>query len=117
VRIPTRQALEPGRRFVLSDQDGRPASLAVSVDVYGDARSHLLQDVQEWHLVPQWRWAVGRSAQLAGVWNNYGITVKVGTHRIAGVTTINIGHRGGLRDRRYRPRARGVRVAVLSRGR
>ena len=31
----------------------RPVILAVSVDVYGDAGSHLLQDEQEWHLVPQ----------------------------------------------------------------
>jgi cytochrome oxidase Cu insertion factor (SCO1/SenC/PrrC family) len=74
----------------------RPVILAVSVDVYGDARSHLLQDVKEWHLVPQWRWAIGRSAQLASVWKNYGVIVKVTTQRIAGVTTINVAHtRGG----------------------
>ena len=72
--------------------DQRPVILAVTVDVYGDARSHLLQDVKEWHLVPEWRWAIGRSAELASVWKNYGVIVKVTTQRIAGVTTINIAH-------------------------
>ncbi len=33
-----------------------------------------------------------RSAQLANVWNHYGITVKVTTTRVAGVTTINVAH-------------------------
>ncbi len=66
----------------------RPAILAVSVDVYADKRSDLLQDFSKWELVPQWHWAVGRKAQLAAVWKRYQIGVSVVTKRIAG-TTIN----------------------------
>ncbi len=66
----------------------RPAILAVSVDVFADKRSDLLQDFSKWELVPQWHWAVGRKAQLAAVWKRYQIGVSVVTKRIAG-TTIN----------------------------
>jgi cytochrome oxidase Cu insertion factor (SCO1/SenC/PrrC family) len=66
----------------------RPAIVAVSVDVYADSRADLLQDVGEWDLVPQWRWAVGSPAKLGAVWKRYGIGVQVTTKRIAG-TTIN----------------------------
>ena len=66
----------------------RPVILAVSVDVYADARADLLQDVRKWELVPQWRWAVGRPSQLAAVWRGYKVGVRVTTKRIAG-TTIN----------------------------
>ncbi len=68
----------------------RPEILAVSVDVYGgaDSRADLLQDVRKWELVPQWRWAVGRPADLAAVWRRYGVGVKVTTRRVGG-TTIN----------------------------
>ena len=66
----------------------RPVILAVSVDVYADARADLLQDVRKWELVPQWRWAVGRPAVLAAVWRSYKVGVRVTTKRIAG-TTIN----------------------------
>jgi cytochrome oxidase Cu insertion factor (SCO1/SenC/PrrC family) len=70
----------------------RPMILAVSVDVYADARRYLLQDDQEWRLVPEWRWAVGRPAGLAAVWNNYRIGVKVTTWRINGTVTYRIDH-------------------------
>jgi cytochrome oxidase Cu insertion factor (SCO1/SenC/PrrC family) len=66
----------------------RPEILAVSVDVYADARANLLQDVRQWELVPQWRWAVGAPAKLAGVWKRYKIGVSVRTKRIDR-TTIN----------------------------
>ena len=66
----------------------RPAIVAVSVDVYADTRADLLQDVGEWHLVPQWRWAVGSPAKLAAVWRRYAIGVQVTTKHISG-TTIN----------------------------
>ena len=66
----------------------RPAILAVSVDVYADARANLLQDERKWELVPQWRWAVGRPAQLAAVWKRYLIGVSVTTKKIDR-TTIN----------------------------
>ncbi|MBV8999422.1 MAG: SCO family protein [Solirubrobacterales bacterium] len=70
----------------------RPVILAVSVDVYANARGYLLQDDREWRLVPEWRWAVGRPADLAAVWNNYRIGVKVTTRRINGTVTYRIDH-------------------------
>jgi protein SCO1 len=70
----------------------RPVILAVSVDVYADARADLLQDVREWHLVPQWRWGVGAPAQLAGVWRRYGVGVLVVTKRISGTAIHYITH-------------------------
>lgn len=70
----------------------RPAILAVSVNVYGNARANLLQDVAKWRLVPQWRWAVGSSRQLARVWRGYQIGVLVTTKKIAGVTVHEITH-------------------------
>lgn len=66
----------------------RPPIVAVSVDVYANTRPDLLQDVREWHLVPQWRWAVGDLTQLRAVWDGYNVGVRVTTKRIAG-TTIN----------------------------
>jgi protein SCO1/2 len=69
-------------------RDQRPVILAVSVDVYADARADLLQDVRKWELVPEWRWAVGRPALLTAVWRSYKVGVQVTSKRIAG-TTIN----------------------------
>ncbi len=73
----------------------RPAIIAVSVDVYANARADLLQDVSEWHLVPQWRWAVGRPSELAAVWKRYEIGVSVVTKRIAGTAIHYITHTEG----------------------
>lgn len=70
----------------------RPAIVAVSVNVYGNARTNLLQDVAKWRLVPEWRWAVGSGRQLASVWRRYQIGVAVATKRIAGVTVHEISH-------------------------
>jgi len=70
----------------------RPAILAVSVNVYANARKYLLQDVNKWSLVPQWRWAVGSGAQLAPVWNAYKVQVLVDTQKIAGVTVHSVAH-------------------------
>jgi protein SCO1/2 len=70
----------------------RPAIVAVSVNVYGNGRSNLLQDVSKWRLAPEWRWAVGRRGQLASVWRRYQIGVLVTTKRIAGVTVHEISH-------------------------
>lgn len=70
----------------------RPAILAVSVDVYADARANLVQDEHKWELVPQWHWAVGRPAELADVWRRYEIGVLVTTKRIAGTTIKYITH-------------------------
>ena len=70
----------------------RPAIIAVSVDVYANGRRYLRQDDREWRLVPQWRWAIGRPADLAVVWKKYRIVVKVTTSRINGVVTYGIDH-------------------------
>ncbi len=70
----------------------RPVILSVSVDVYANARRYLLQDDREWRLVPEWRWAIGRPADLAAVWNNYRIAVKATTWRINGTVTYRINH-------------------------
>jgi cytochrome oxidase Cu insertion factor (SCO1/SenC/PrrC family) len=70
----------------------RPGIVAVSVNVYGNARRNLLQDVARWRLVPQWRWAVGSGTQLASVWRRYRIGVLVTTMRIAGVRVHEISH-------------------------
>jgi cytochrome oxidase Cu insertion factor (SCO1/SenC/PrrC family) len=73
----------------------RPAIVAVSVNVYGNARSNLLQDVARWQLVPEWHWAVGSRAALARVWRQYQIGVLVTTRTIAGVTVHEISHTEG----------------------
>jgi protein SCO1 len=70
----------------------RPGIVAVSVNVYGNARRNLLQDVARWRLVPQWRWAVGSGRQLARVWRRYRVGVLVTTKRIAGVRVHEISH-------------------------
>jgi protein SCO1 len=70
----------------------RAVIIAVSVDVYANARRYLRQDDREWHLVPEWRWAIGRPADLAAVWKDYSIDVKVTTSRINGTATYDISH-------------------------
>jgi cytochrome oxidase Cu insertion factor (SCO1/SenC/PrrC family) len=70
----------------------RPVIIAVSVDVYANARRYLLQDDREWRLVPEWRWAIGRPADLAAVWKNYRIVVQVTPSRINGIVTYGIDH-------------------------
>lgn len=70
----------------------RPVILAVNVDVYANARRYLLQDDREWRLVPEWRWAMGRPADLAAVWKNYRIEVKATTSRIDGTVTYGVDH-------------------------
>jgi len=70
----------------------RPAIVAVSVNVHGNARANLLQDVDKWSLVPQWRWAVGSEPKLASVWKRYHVGVLVSTKKIAGVTVHSVAH-------------------------
>jgi protein SCO1 len=70
----------------------RPTVLAVSVNVYGNGRANLLDDVARWRLVPQWRWAVGGRSELARVWRRYQIGVLVTTKKLAGVTVHEISH-------------------------
>lgn len=70
----------------------RPEILAVSVNVYGNARANLLQDFSKWSLTPNWRWAVGSPKQLAKVWKSYYAEVDVTTKRIAGTTVHYLAH-------------------------
>ena len=70
----------------------RPAVVAVSVNVYGNARRFLVQDIQEWKLGAGWHWGVGTPSQLRSVWKGYGIGVRVATKKIAGVTVHEIVH-------------------------
>ncbi len=70
----------------------RPEIIAVSVDTYGDARANLLQDYAKWHLVPEWRWAVGAPDVLKSVWKRYYAEVDVTTKHIVGVTVHYITH-------------------------
>ena len=71
---------------------GRPAILAVSVDVWADSRADLLQDERHWELAPEWHWAVGPPAELARVWKRYEIGVSVTSKKISGATINYITH-------------------------
>jgi len=73
----------------------RPAIVAVSVNLWGNKRSYLLQDVRKWRLTPQWRWGVGDGPRLSKVWTAYQIAVIAQTRRIAGVTVHEITHTEG----------------------
>ena len=70
----------------------RPAIIAVSTNVYANARKNLLLDEQKWALPPQWRWADGADAQLASVWKHYQVQVLVTTKTLAGVTIHTVVH-------------------------
>jgi cytochrome oxidase Cu insertion factor (SCO1/SenC/PrrC family) len=87
----------------------KPAIVAVSVNVRGNTRESLMQDVDKWSLVPQWRWGVGTEAQLASVWKRYHIGVLVTTKKIAGVTAYYIAHT----EAAYVIDARGYQRAVF----
>jgi len=70
----------------------RPAIVAVSVNVFGNARRYLVEDEHEWTVTPQWRWAVGGGGELARVWRQYGIGVSVTTKKVAGITVRSVVH-------------------------
>jgi cytochrome oxidase Cu insertion factor (SCO1/SenC/PrrC family) len=72
--------------------DSKPAIVAVSVNVYGNAPANLLQDERKWKLTPEWRWAVGAPASLARVWDAYHVQVLATTKTVAGVNVHRIGH-------------------------
>jgi cytochrome oxidase Cu insertion factor (SCO1/SenC/PrrC family) len=73
-------------------QGSKPAIVAVSVNIYGNARSNLLLDERKWNLTPEWRWAVGHPSVLARVWADYHVQVLATSKTIAGVTVHRIGH-------------------------
>jgi cytochrome oxidase Cu insertion factor (SCO1/SenC/PrrC family) len=70
----------------------KPAIVAVSVNIYGNARANLLLDERKWSLVPQWRWAIGAPSALSRVWSAYHVAVLASTKTVAGVTVHTIGH-------------------------
>jgi len=73
----------------------RPAIVAVSVNLWGNKRRYLLQDVRKWRLTPEWRWGVGDGPRLSKVWSAYQIAVLAQTRKIAGVTVHEITHTEG----------------------
>jgi cytochrome oxidase Cu insertion factor (SCO1/SenC/PrrC family) len=70
----------------------RPAIVAVSVNVRGNARRYLMQDAAKWKLVPQWSWGVGSESQLSSVWKRYHIGVLETSRKIAGMAVHSIIH-------------------------
>jgi cytochrome oxidase Cu insertion factor (SCO1/SenC/PrrC family) len=73
-------------------QASKPAIVAVSVNVYGNAHSILMQDARKWKLVPEWRWAVGHPSELSRVWHVYHVQVLDMTKTVVGVKVHTIGH-------------------------
>jgi cytochrome oxidase Cu insertion factor (SCO1/SenC/PrrC family) len=76
-------------------QGAKPAIVAVSVNVYGNAHSILMEDAQKWKLVPQWQWAIGHPAELGRVWGAYHVEVLATTKKLAGVTVHTVAHTEG----------------------
>ena len=70
----------------------RPAVVAVSVNVFGNARADLATAFHKWRVGPEWRWAIGSPAALAATWQRYSIGVSVATRTIAGITVHNVSH-------------------------
>src|ERR1051326_5204384 len=68
----------------------RPAIVAVSVNVFGNARRYLVQDIRKWRLGSEFRWGVGTPSQLGSVWKRYDIGVLDQAKKIAGVELNNI---------------------------
>jgi cytochrome oxidase Cu insertion factor (SCO1/SenC/PrrC family) len=70
----------------------RPAILSVSVNVFGNARRYLVEDMKKWKVAPEFRWAVGTPKQLRAVWKHYDIGVLDQSKKVAGVVVHNIVH-------------------------
>jgi cytochrome oxidase Cu insertion factor (SCO1/SenC/PrrC family) len=70
----------------------RPAIVSVSVNVFGNDRRYLVQDIRKWKVGSEFRWAVGTPKQLASVWKRYDIGVLDQPKKIAGVVVHNIVH-------------------------
>ncbi len=70
----------------------RPTIVAVSVNPWNQTQADLRLDRAEWHLVPEWRWALGSYAALSKVWSQYAIGVQVHTKTLAGVTIHTVDH-------------------------
>jgi len=73
-------------------EGSRPAIVAVSVNVRGDARHFLVQDRHKWGVGAEWPWAVGTPAQLRSVWKEFDICVLATTKKIAGIAVHEVVH-------------------------
>src|SRR2546423_441477 len=73
-------------------QAAKPAIVAVSVNVYGNARGTLMQDAHKWKLVPEWHWGVGRPDALNRVWKAYHVQVIATSKVVGGVKVRDVGH-------------------------
>jgi protein SCO1 len=73
----------------------KPAVVAVSVNPWGQAPANLRVDAEKWHLVPQWRWALGSYDALSQVWKRYAIGVQIRTKTLSGVTVHEVDHTEG----------------------
>ena len=78
-----------------SPQGAKPAIVAVSVNVYGNAASILREDARKWKLVPQWRWALGHPASSAASGTRITWRCSSTTKTLAGVTVHTIAHTEG----------------------
>jgi cytochrome oxidase Cu insertion factor (SCO1/SenC/PrrC family) len=70
----------------------RPAIVAVSVNPWNQTAADLRLDREKWRLGPEWRWALGRFAELSRVWDAYAIGVRVRTKTLGGVTVHEVDH-------------------------
>jgi cytochrome oxidase Cu insertion factor (SCO1/SenC/PrrC family) len=70
----------------------RPAIVAVSVNVYGNAPHILREDRVKWKLSSNWRWGISDERTLAAVWKAYHVDVLVQTKKIAGTVVHQVGH-------------------------
>jgi cytochrome oxidase Cu insertion factor (SCO1/SenC/PrrC family) len=70
----------------------KPAIVAVSVNIYGNAHATLMLDARKWKLAPEWRWAIGHPSELSRVWAAYHVQVLATTKTVAGVKVHTIGH-------------------------
>jgi len=70
----------------------RPTVVALSVNLWGNARSILRKDIRDWKLTPAWHWAVGASPKLRKAWADYQIEVADSPTTKNGVTTHEITH-------------------------
>jgi cytochrome oxidase Cu insertion factor (SCO1/SenC/PrrC family) len=73
-------------------RSSRPAIVAVSVNIYGNAKRYLIEDKSKWDVTRDWRWGIGKPAQLAAVWRHYDIGVTVTSKKLAGVNVRNVIH-------------------------
>ena len=73
-------------------QASKPAIVAVSVNVYGNAHAVLTKDAREWKLVPQWHWAIGQPDALGRVWSAYHVEVVATTKLVGGAKVHDVGH-------------------------